>query len=158
MGSLPKLLDRGVRVIDLSADYRLRDPSLLKKKQDDLEFDMAINIAGGSSSPGNELFDDFGSKSANEKGSQNLGGISDPVIDEILEVIVNAPDRKSLAAGARLLDRYLLHQNYVIPMYYGKQYFIAHKRKLHRPEAPLPQRLLAGSAMLTMWWIDPAAK
>ena len=149
---------RNLAKLGITLDYRLRDPSLLKKKQDDLEFDMAINIAGGSSSPGNELFDDFGSKSANEKGSQNLGGISDPVIDEILEVIVNAPDRKSLAAGARLLDRYLLHQNYVIPMYYGKQYFIAHKRKLHRPEAPLPQRLLAGSAMLTMWWIDPAAK
>ncbi|WP_256329002.1 extracellular solute-binding protein [Variovorax sp. YR634] len=149
---------RNLAKLGIALDYRLRDPSLIKKKQDDLDFDMVINIAGGSSSPGNELYDDFGSKSANEKGSQNLSGISDPVIDEILEVIVNSPDRKSLAAGARLLDRYLLHQHYVIPMYYGKQYFIAHKRKLRRPEAPLPQRLLAGSAMLTTWWIDPAAK
>ena len=28
MGSVPALLDAGVRVIDLSADYRLRDPEL----------------------------------------------------------------------------------------------------------------------------------
>jgi N-acetyl-gamma-glutamyl-phosphate reductase len=28
MGTLPRLLDRGVRVIDLSADYRLRDPNV----------------------------------------------------------------------------------------------------------------------------------
>ncbi len=56
------------------------------------------------------------------------------MIDEILEVIVNSPDRKSLAAGARTAGPLLLHQHYVIPMYYGKQYFIAHKRKLRRPK------------------------
>jgi len=54
-----------------------------------------------------------------------------------------------------LLDRYLLHQHYVIPMYYGKQYFIARKGHLRRPEPALPQRLLAGSWLLTMWWDAP---
>jgi len=49
-------------------------------------------------------------------------------------VIVNSPDRKSLAAGARLLDRYLLHQHYVIPMYYGKQYFIAQSASCAAPK------------------------
>ncbi|KQX87527.1 extracellular solute-binding protein [Variovorax sp. Root473] len=149
---------RNLGKLGIRLEYRLRDPSLLKKKLDDFDFDMAISLVGGSSSPGNELYDDFGSKSASEKGSQNLSGISDPVVDEIVEVIVNSHDRASLAAAARLLDRYLLHQHYMTPMYYGKQYFIAHKRKLRRPDAPLPQRLLAGSAMLTMWWIDPSAK
>ncbi|MET0542979.1 MAG: extracellular solute-binding protein [Variovorax sp.] len=134
---------------------RLRDPSLIKKKMDDFDFDMAVNILGGSSSPGNELYDDLGSKSAEEKGSQNLSGIADPVIDEIVELIVNAPDRKALAASTRLLDRYLLHQHYVVPMYYGKQYFVAHKRHLRRPEPALPQRMLAGSWLLTTWWDEP---
>jgi microcin C transport system substrate-binding protein len=40
-------------------------------------------------------------------------------------------------------------------MYYGKQYYIAHKYNLRRPDAELPQRLLAGSALLTTWWMDP---
>src|SRR5262245_57994536 len=31
MGTVPRLLDRGVRVIDLSADYRLRDPEVYAK-------------------------------------------------------------------------------------------------------------------------------
>ncbi|GAB3484035.1 ABC transporter substrate-binding protein [Polaromonas eurypsychrophila] len=149
---------RNLGKLGISLQYRLRDASLIKKKLDEFDFDMAISLQGGSSSPGNELFDDFGSKSAAEKGSQNLSGISDPVIDEILEIIVDSPDRKSLAAAARILDRYLLHQHYVTPMYYGKQYFIAHKQYLRHPVAPLPQRLLAGSALLTMWWIDPSEK
>ncbi|MEP6721762.1 MAG: extracellular solute-binding protein [Variovorax sp.] len=146
---------RNLAKLGVALQYRLRDASLIKKKQDEFDFDMAINILGGSSSPGNELYDDLGSKSAAEKGSQNLSGISDPVVDDIIEEIVDSPDRKALAAGARLLDRYLLHQHYVIPMYYGKQYFVAHKQHLRHPAAALPQRLLAGSWLLTMWWIDP---
>ncbi|MDM0041062.1 extracellular solute-binding protein [Variovorax sp. J22G21] len=146
---------RNLAKLGVALQYRLRDASLIKKKQDEFDFDMAINILGGSSSPGNELYDDLGSKSAAEKGSQNLSGISDPVVDDIIEEIVDSPDRKTLAAGARLLDRYLLHQHYVVPMYYGKQYFVAHKQRLRHPAAALPQRLLAGSWLLTMWWIDP---
>jgi microcin C transport system substrate-binding protein len=146
---------RNLAKLGISLQYRLRDTTLIKKKLDDFDFDMAVNILAGSSSPGNELFDDLGSKSASEKGSQNLSGIGDPVIDEILQIIVESHDRKSLAAAARLLDRYLLHQHYVVPMYYGKQYFVAHKRYLRHPDAPLPQRLLAGSALLTLWWIEP---
>jgi microcin C transport system substrate-binding protein len=135
--------------------YRLSDASLIKKRQDDFDFDIAINILGGSPSPGNELYDDFGSKSALEKGSQNLSGISDEVIDEIIELIVSSPDRKTIAAGARLLDRYLLHQHYVIPMYFGKQYFLAHKNYLNHP-INLPAHLLASSWLLTMWWSGKA--
>ncbi|WP_213954887.1 MULTISPECIES: extracellular solute-binding protein [unclassified Variovorax] len=143
---------RNLAKLGIALQIRLRDATLIKKKQDDFDFDLAINILGGSSSPGNELYDDFGSASAAEKGSQNLSGISDPVLDEIIELIVNAPDRKALSTASQLLDRYLLHQHYVIPMYYGKQYFIAHKGHLRRPEQALPQRMLAGFWLLTMWW------
>lgn len=143
---------RNLRTLGVVLQLRLRDQSLIKKRQDDFDFDLAVNVLGGSSSPGNELYDDMGSASATEKGSQNLSGICDPVVDELIELIVNSADREALAAAARVLDRYLLHQHYVIPMYYGKQYFIAHKRHLHRPEPDLPQRLPAGYWLLTMWW------
>ena len=146
---------RNLAKLGIDLQYRLRDASLIKKKQNEFDFDMAVNILGGSSSPGNELYDDFGSRSADEKGSQNLSGIKDEVIDELIEVIVNSPDRNSIATAARLLDRTLLHRHYVVPMYFGKQYFIAHKSKLRHP-AQLPSHLLAGSWLLTMWWSSEA--
>ncbi|MFT3720957.1 extracellular solute-binding protein [Pseudorhodoferax sp.] len=146
---------RNLAKLGIELRIRLRDPSLIKKRQDEFAFDMAINILGGSSSPGNELYDDFGSKSAQEHGSQNLSGISDVVVDELIELIVSSPDRQTLAAATRLLDRFLLHQHYVVPMYYGRQYFMAHKPRLRHPEPALPQRLLAGSWLLTMWWLEP---
>ncbi|MDN8616024.1 extracellular solute-binding protein [Variovorax ginsengisoli] len=146
---------RNLGKLGISLQYRLRDAALIKKRLDDFDFDMALQILGGSSSPGNELYDDLGSKSAAERGSQNFSGISDPVIDELIDIIVKSPDRASLATAVRLLDRFLLHQHYVVPLYYGKQYYMVHKRNLRRPDAELPQRLLAGSALLTTWWMDP---
>jgi len=145
---------RNLRRLGIEFRYRLADPSIIKRRLDEFDFDMAVSILGGSPSPGNELFDDFGSKSADEKGSQNLPGIKDAVVDELIERIVSSPDRRAIAAGARALDRYLLHQYYVVPMYYGKQFFIAHKKDLRHPPE-LPPHMLAGSWLLTMWWMEP---
>lgn len=142
---------RNLGRLGIELQYRLSDASLIKKRLDDLDFDLAINIIAGSPSPGNELYDDLSSSSADEKGSQNLSGIKDKTVDQLIEEIVKSPDRKSIAAAARLLDRYLLHQQFVVPMYYGRQYFIARKSHLRHPPA-LPPHLLAGSWLLTMWW------
>ena len=148
---------RNLAKLGIDLQYRLRDASLIKKKQDAFDFEMAVNILGGSPSPGNELYDDFGSKSADEKGSQNLSGIKDEVLDELIEVIVNSPDRQAISTAARVLDRYLLHSHFVVPMYYGKQFFIAHKSQLQHPPK-LPSHMLAGSWLLTMWWADAKVK
>jgi microcin C transport system substrate-binding protein len=144
---------RNLAKLGIELKVRLSDASLVKKRLDDFDFDMAVNMMGGSGSPGNELYDDFGSKAANEKGSQNMSGLQDKVVDELIEEIVNSPDRKAIAAGAKLLDRYLLSLRLGVPMYYGKQFFIAHKNHLRHPEK-LPPHMLAGSWMLTMWWSD----
>ncbi len=144
---------RNLAKLGIEFRYLVRDASLIKKKLDSFDFDMAINILGGSPSPGNELYDDFGSASADVKGSQNLSGIKDVVIDELIEDIVNSPDRKAISTAARLLDRYLLHRHFLVPMYYGKQYFIARSKYLRHP-AKLPPHMLAGSWLLTLWWSD----
>src|SRR6058998_606935 len=41
MGALPRLLERGVRVIDLSADYRLRDPNVYAQWYGESHGDLA---------------------------------------------------------------------------------------------------------------------
>ncbi len=44
MGTLPSLLERGIRIIDLSADYRLRDPNLYAQWYGESHHDLA-NLA-----------------------------------------------------------------------------------------------------------------
>ena len=45
MSSLPRLLERGMRVVDLSADYRLRDPNVYAQWYGESHADLA-NLAG----------------------------------------------------------------------------------------------------------------
>lgn len=146
---------RNLAKLGIELRLRLRDASLIKARQNAFEFDMAVDLLAGSSSPGNELHDSLGSAAAAQKGSRNLAGISDPVVDELIELIVGSHDRATLAAAARLLDRFLLHQHYGVPMYYDSRYYMARKAWLQRPAVALPQRLLARSWLLTMWWAGP---
>jgi microcin C transport system substrate-binding protein len=140
--------------LGIELKLRVFDASVLQEKKNKFEFDLIADHIAGSTSPGNELYDDLHSKSANVKGTRNLSGIKDDVIDEMIDNIVKAEDRKLLSAGARALDRYILHQQYTIPTSYSKEWYIAHKNYLQRPDI-FPQRMLPDSWLLTMWWTKP---
>ena len=142
---------RNLGKLGIEMKLRVFDASVLQEKKNKFEFDLIADHIGGSTSPGNELYDDLHSKSANTKGTRNLSGIQDEVIDEIIDNIVKATDRKVLAAGARALDRYILYQQYSIPTSYSKEWYVAHKNFLQRPR-DFPQRMLPDSWLLTMWW------
>jgi microcin C transport system substrate-binding protein len=142
---------RNLGKLGIDLKLRLGDSSLIKKRFDEFDFDMAVVMLGGSTSPGNELYDDFGSKAALENGSQNMAGLQDPLVDELIEKIVTSPNRSAIATGAKLLDRYLLSKHLGVPMYYGRHYFLAHKAHLAHPDK-IPSHLLARGWLLTMWW------
>ena len=142
---------RNLGKLGIEMKLRVFDASVLQEKKNKFEFDLIADHIAGSTSPGNELYDDLHSKSANVKGTRNLSGIQDPVIDELIDNIVKATDRKVLASGARALDRYVLHQQFSIPLSYSKEWYIAHKNYLQRPK-DFPQRMLPDSWLLTMWW------
>jgi microcin C transport system substrate-binding protein len=145
---------RNLGKLGIELKLRVFDASVLQEKKNKFEFDLIADHIAGSTSPGNELYDDLHTKSANVKGTRNLAGIQDAVIDEMIDNIVKAEDRKLLAAGARALDRYILHQQYSIPLSFSKEWYIAHKNYLQRPKV-FPQRMLPDSWLLTMWWTKP---
>ncbi len=133
-------VEMSVRVVD-SAQY--------EKRIEDSDFDMVISGWVQSPSPGNEQVEYWGSSTANEPGSRNYAGISNPVVDELIKLIIAAPDRASLISATKALDRVLLHHHYVIPQYFGGTYRLAYWDKFERPEI-LPTKSLT----LDTWWID----
>jgi microcin C transport system substrate-binding protein len=148
---------RNLEKLGIAFKYKRTDQAIIQKREAEFDFDMAVSILGGSSSPGNELYDDFSSASAKTNGSGNLVGVSDPLIDELIEVIVQSPDRQRLSAAARALDRILLKNYYLIPMYYSGQYLVASKPHLgHTKE--VPPHSLASIWIVTMWWDQRLAK
>jgi microcin C transport system substrate-binding protein len=75
-----------------------------RRRVDDLDFDLTVQRFSFSSTPGDSLRSFFSSQAAAKRGSQNLAGISDPVIDALIDKIIAADNRATLTAraGSRL--------------------------------------------------------
>jgi len=139
-----------LKKLGIEASVRTVDTAQYQRRIDTFDFDMMITTFRQSFSPGNEQRDFWGSAAADRNGGRNLIGIKDPVIDALIEDIVSAPDRPSLVAATRALDRVLLWGHYVIPQYYVPIDRLAYWDKFGRP-AKDPKF----GVDIFAWWIDP---
>ena len=137
----------------ITARVRTVDVAQYEKRMETFDFDMAVTVFGQSLSPGNEQREYWGSKSADEPGSRNLLGIKSPVVDELVEELIRSPDRKSLIAHTRALDRVLQYGYYVIPNFHLSAFWVAYWDKFRRPE--ISPKYGIG---LDTWWVDPKAE
>ncbi len=135
----------------LGMEVRVRtvDPAQYEKRMDAFDYDMTVDVIPQSLSPGNEQRDFWTCAAAKQDGSRNRIGICDPVIDELVELIINAPDRAELVARCRALDRVLLWHNYVVPHWHIQTFRVAYWDKFGRPPRN-PRYALA----LDSWWIE----
>lgn len=140
---------KNLRRMGVDANFRiLTDASSFQRRMDDFDFDMIIGAFGQSSSPGNEQREFWGSDKADIKGSRNYIGIKDPVIDEMVTGIIHAESREDLVTKTRAMDRILLANHYVIPMWHYPYWRIAYWDHIKRPE-----NLSGISPMITQtWW------
>lgn len=136
--------------LGITARVRTIDQSQYINRLRSFDFDMIVGGAGQSESPGNEQRDFWSSAAADRQGSRNTIGIKNPAVDALIEKIVDAPDRESLVAATRALDRVLLWNHYVIPQWHVRIDRIAYWNKFGIPKHPK-------YGVDTMsWWIDPA--
>lgn len=137
--------------LGVDATMRTVDTSQYQNRMDSYDFDMTTAIIPQSMSPGNEQREFFSSHGADSPGSYNFAGVKDPVVDELVDSIISAPDRASLVTRSRALDRVLLAGFYVIPHYHFNGDRIAYWDKFGQP----PVTPLQGYQFDT-WWLDSA--
>jgi microcin C transport system substrate-binding protein len=136
--------------LGVAARVRTIDAAQYQKRIDDYDFDMVVTVWAQSLSPGNEQRDFWSSKAATTPGTRNLAGIRDESIDKLIELLIQAPDRKTLVARTRALDRVLLWGHYVVPHYHLRAFRVAHWDRFSRPAVAPRYRFGFDS-----WWIDP---
>ncbi len=136
--------------LGIHASIRVVDTSQYINRLRDFDFDVVVYGFGQSNSPGNEQREYWHSSRAAQPGSRNLIGIADPVIDSLVDMVIQAPDRNSLVHRTRALDRVLLHGHYVIPNWHNPADRIAYHRRLARP-ANTPD----SGVNVDHWWIKP---
>ena len=136
--------------LGIEARVRTVDTAQYQNRMDEFDFDMAVASWGQSQSPGNEQRDFWSTPAADTPGSRNLAGIKDPVVDALIDKIIQAPSREDLVAATRALDRVLLWGHYVIPHWHIQVERVAYWNKFAHPEIT-PRFGLD----LFAWWIDP---
>jgi len=136
--------------LGVTARVRTVDAAQYEYRVKQFDFDMIVGLLPQSLSPGNEQNDYFSSAAADTPGSRNLAGIRDPVVDQLIELVIAAPDRAALVARTRALDRILLSGHYVIPHYHLGAFRVAYWNRFGRP-AVSPKYELG----LDTWWVDP---
>ena len=141
---------KNLKKLGVEANIRIVDTAQYKNRLDSYDFDMVVMARGQSLNPGNEQRNFWSSKSANINGSANWIGIKNKTIDELIELIIQAPNRKKLIIYTKLLDRVLLHNHYVIPHWHIKMWRIAYWDNIKRPDN-LPKYSLG---FPETWWYN----
>ncbi len=138
--------------LGIEARYRRADFALIQKRWDVFDFDWTTQRIRGTESPGSELLDRFGSKSADTQGSANMTGVRDPAVDVLLQKAVGATTRPELVAALRALDRVLRHGHYVIPQWYAEGFRVAYRGGRFGQPATAPLYYQPEDWVLRTWW------
>jgi len=136
--------------LGMQVSIRIVDVSQYINRLRSTDFDMIVGSFGQSSSPGNEQREFWGSEAADQPGSRNLIGIKDPVIDQLVELLIQAPDREQLVLRARALDRVLQWNHFVVPQFHIGSHRVAYWDKFEFP-AIRPTYTIG----LDTWWAKP---
>ena len=154
VGPFQKALEK----LGITMTYRVVDFSLSKQKMDAFDFDITTLRLPGSTAPGSELLERFGSEAAKTPGSSNVWGIADPAVDALLQKVVKATTRPALSAAMRALDRVLAHGHYSVPQYYGDAFLSGYRPAPFVLPATIPPYYQADTWAMSTWWASATNK
>lgn len=136
--------------LGIQAKVQLIDTQQYLNRIQNFDFDITVGSFQQNLFPGNEQRNYWHSSSANQAGSFNWAGISNPVVDSLVEQLISAPDHASLVNQSRALDRVLLWNFYVIPNWHIQTFRIAYWNIFGQPAIQAPYDIGFDN-----WWIDP---
>ncbi|MEA3119046.1 MAG: microcin transport system substrate-binding protein [Paraburkholderia sp.] len=148
---------RNLAKLGIKVDFRMVDYALIQKRYDAFDFDMTTLRYPGVQVPGVEQVSRFGSKAADEQGSDNMLGLKSPAVDAILSALVHAQTREQLVDATHALDRVLMNGYYVVPHWFSTTHRVAYNRTLRFP-VTLPLYYSAEEWIVSTWWLAPEAQ
>lgn len=141
-----------LRRIGVDASFRLVDPAQYERRVKSYDFDVTTQRYSLRLTPGIEMRNYWGSDAAKMDGTQNLPGISSPVVDALVDRVIAAKSRAELVTATRAIDRVLRAGHYWVPHWYKASHNVAYWNKFSRPEKIAKY----DPGVLDTWWYDAA--
>ncbi len=136
--------------LGIQTTVRTIDSAQYQRRVKNFDFDIIVGSWGQSLSPGNEQRNYWGSEAASRPGSRNWAGIRNEAVDWLIERIIYAKSREELVAATRALDRVLLWNHYVVPMWH-----ITYERTARWDRFGKPVRIPEHAVGFPdIWWWD----
>ena len=127
--------------LGIEATVRAVDPAQYQNRMDDFDFDMTVRELRPEPVAGQRAARVLGQRGRRHSRQPQLIGIKDPVVDQLVDRIIQAPTREDLVTATRALDRVLLWGHYVIPHWHSRVFRVAYWDKFGRPEINPPYGL-----------------
>lgn len=140
---------RNLSRLGVQGSIRIVDVNQYLNRLRSFDFDLTVAQFPQSNSPGNEQREYWTSDYADQPQARNLMGLSNPVIDALVEKLIRADSREELNASTRALDRVLRFGFYMIPHYHSGETRYAMWKKFAYPDFP------EYGTDLASWWVDP---
>ncbi|RVC60011.1 ABC transporter substrate-binding protein, partial [Mesorhizobium sp. M4B.F.Ca.ET.088.02.2.1] len=149
---LAAIYQRTLEKIGIEMTIRSLDGDQIQSRKQRFDFEVLIGSSGfnNSLSPGIEQIGRWGSSAARAEGSFNLAGVADPAVDAAIDAMLRARSKEDYVAAVRVLDRLLISGNYMVPMQYNAQQWLAYWNYLEHP-----QKTPIFGYQLPSWWRKP---
>lgn len=126
-------------------------PQYIKTTQE-FNYDVIVSFTATLATPGQEQRSFWSSKAADTKGSANYAGVKSPVVDMLLDKMIDAQTMDDLTTATHALDRVLSWGFYSVPHYSGGGSIkIGVWNRFGQPK--ITQTF--GLGYTDAWWIDP---
>lgn len=139
-----------LRSLGIQASIRNIDAAQYQVRLKDFDFDLDMSRFSLDLTPGPEMNNFWSSQAAQTKGSYNLSGIADPVVDALIDHILQAKSRDELRTAARALDRVLRAGHYWVPQWYKGVHNLAFWDRFSWPAT----KAKYARGVIDTWWQD----
>ncbi len=139
---------RSLGGLGVNIKLRVLDAAAFQSRLSNYDYDMILYNWQNTLSPGSEQAVYWGCAAATQKGRFNYAQICNPAIDHLVSIIPNSQTTTEMTAAVRALDRILMSESYVIPLFYTGRDFVASWSRISHPQKPS----LYGNIMESWWY------
>jgi peptide/nickel transport system substrate-binding protein/microcin C transport system substrate-binding protein len=129
----------------------IMDAATTRKRMNTFDYDFASIALRDARMPAAELWRNFNSQDAIRNGSENIAGLQSPVVDSLIQKLMDADTEHEQKIIGRALDRVLMHGHYIIPWRYLTNHYLIYNKRLKRPQT-LPVYYGANEWAISTWW------
>ncbi|MBF5004425.1 extracellular solute-binding protein [Diaphorobacter caeni] len=143
---------RNLQKLGVTLKFRAVDFALYQQRLQKFDFDITTIAYQGTSNPGQEFFDMFGSAAADQEDSGNFPGVKNPAVDALIKAMVSAKTKEQMLPACHALERVIAHEHYLIPQYFSAAHRMVYSAwRLERPQIA-PPYINGEPWVIDNWW------